>query len=105
MPDGLRADLFGKFTTRNNAQTALTNAQRNFDKSGADNYKVFREAIAIVVGAMGKLTPEGKQVLKMRKNVTKPGQGGGGSSKSSSGSSSSSSSSSGSDSSSSSSSS
>jgi hypothetical protein len=81
---GIRTDLFGKYTTRNNARTALTNAQKNFEKSGNDNYKVFSDAVDIVAGAMGKLTPEGKQVLKMRKNVTKPGKGGGGSSSSSS---------------------
>jgi hypothetical protein len=90
----IRTDLFAKYTTRNNARTSLTNAQSLFNTSGTTNYKTFSDAIDIVSGAMGKLTAEGKQVLKMRKNVTKPGKGGSSSSSSSTSNSSSSSSSS-----------
>ncbi len=81
---GIRTDLFGKYTARNNARTTLTNAQTQFEDSGTNNYKTFSDAIDIVAGAVGKLTPAGKQVQKMRKNVTKSGKGGGGSSSSSS---------------------
>ncbi len=66
----IRTDLFGKFTLRNNARTALATAQHNFDTSGTTNYKTFSDAIDIVAGAMGKLSPDGKQVQNMRKNVT-----------------------------------
>jgi uncharacterized membrane protein YgcG len=81
---GIRTDLFGKFTTRNNARTALTNAQTLFETAGNTNYKTFSDAIDIVAGAMGKLTAEGKQVQNMRKNVTGSNKQGGGSSSSSS---------------------
>jgi hypothetical protein len=91
----IRTDMFPKFTTRNNARTALTNAQNLFEKSARDNYKTFSDAVDIVAGAMGKLTAEGKQVQNMRHNVT--GSGHHHSSSSSNNNSSSSSSSSGSD--------
>ena len=67
---GIRGDLFAKKTSRDNKRTALNTAQGLFDTSGKNNYTAFSDAIDVVSGAMGKKTADGKQVLKLRKNVT-----------------------------------
>ncbi len=66
----IKSDLASTKTIRDNAKTALAVAQQNFAASAASNYTAFSNAIDTVSGAMGKLTPAGKQVLGYRKHVT-----------------------------------
>lgn len=77
-------DMNAKKVARDDKRTALTNAQRAFETSAADNYSAFSNAIDIISGAVGKTTAEGKQVLALRKNVTGANRRGSSSSSSSS---------------------
>lgn len=67
---GANTDLTAKKKIRDDAKTALTVGQQNYAASASVNYKTFSNGVDVVAGALGKETPEGKQVLQYRKNVT-----------------------------------
>ena len=65
----INTDLTGKKGLRDKQRTILTTAQQDFAGSASNNYTAFSDTIDAVAGAVGKKTPLGKQVLKLRKHV------------------------------------
>ncbi len=65
----INTDLSAKKNARDKQRTILASAQQDFATSATTNYTTFSDAIDTVAGAVGKKTPLGKQVLKLRKHV------------------------------------